>query len=815
MVTAAWIILFLVIVSILGYKRASLPVWTISLFIYLLLVSRFSGLGWLGLTILWIIFLVIAIPLNVIPLRRWLISKHVLALYRKIKPKMSSTEKEALEVGTVGWDREVFSGMPDWNKLLAYPAPKLSDEELDFLNGPVEQLCRMVDNWDVVHNRFNLPPAVWDFMKEHGFFSIIIPKKYGGKEFSALGHSAIITKISSRSITAATVVGVPNSLGPAELLLEYGTEEQKSHYLPRLARGEEIPCFALTGPEAGSDASAMPDNGIVCKGEFEGKEILGIRLNWDKRYITLAPVATLLGLAFKLYDPDHLLGNKTKLGITCALIPTKTPGITIGRRHFPVNCAFPNGPTQGKDVFIPIDWIIGGPKMAGKGWYMLVERLSVGRAISLPSTVMGGAKISAFTTGAYARIRKQFNLPIGRFGGVEEALARIAGYVYMMDAIRIFTVSAIDRGERPAVPSAISKYHTTELARKVVNEAMDVMGGKGICMGPRNFIAQFYEEMPIGITVEGANILTRCMIIFGQGAIRCHPYILDELVASQDPDEKQALIKFDKALFGHAGFFVSNRIRAFLLSISNGYLAGVPVRDGTQRYFQQLTRFSAAFALVADMAVLTLGAELKRQEKLSGRLGDALSMLYWGSAVLKHFKDQGSPADDLSIVKWACQTILYKIQTALDGVLKNLPNRFVAGLLRIVIFPFGRNIAEPSDKLGHKLAGLLLSPTDSRQRLANGAYLTPDENNPVGLIDVALKKVIAAEDLEKRLRTAERDGQISGMTIQEKVSAAVAANILSAEEAAILLVADEARKEVIAVDSFAPKELEMRHVKRR
>ncbi len=807
MIALAWIILFFLIIAALAYHRAALSVYCIAILVYLLWVSGLSGLGTVGSIVLWVIYLLFIITFTVPPLRRQLITAPIFALYQRVKPTLSSTEKEALTIGTVGWEGELFSGMPQWQKFQSYTAPQLSAEEAAFLAGPVEQLCQMIDNWDISHHRFNLPPEVWQFIKEQGFFSLIIPKQYGGKQFSAFGHSAVIAKIAGRSTATATVVAVPNSLGPAELLLEYGTEEQKSYYLPRLATGEEIPCFALTSPEAGSDAGSMPDHGVVCHGEWHGEEVLGIRLHWDKRYITLAPVATLLGLAFKLYDPDGLLGEQKSLGITCALIPVNTPGIRIGRRHYPLNSAFPNGPTQGDDVFVPLSAIIGGPEMAGKGWHMLIERLSVGRAVTLPSMSAGGAKVAAFTTGAYAAIRKQFNIAIGHFEGVEEALTAIAGETYIIDAVRQFSVAAIDRGERPAVPSAISKYHSTELARVVANHAMDVHGGKGICMGPRNYIAQAYEEAPIAITVEGANILTRCMIIFGQGVMRCHPYLLAELTAALQPDRARGLQAFDKALFGHLGFIISNKSRSFFLALTQGRLSAVPVDGPTKPYYQQINRFSAAFAFAADMVVLTLGSEFKRREHLSARLGDVLSMLYLTSAVLKRFEQQGALAEDMPLVDWACQTLFFKLEQAFLGILANLPHRWLAVALRLVVFPLGCRCRQPTDKLNNQVASLILTPTASRERLTEGTYTTPVANNYVGLINIALHKVLAAEPAEKKLHNAEREGIISGNTRAEKINAAFAANVLAEEEVELLKQADKARKEIIAVDDFAPEEL--------
>lgn len=809
--TLGWILVFVAVGLSLAYLRASLLIATASFAAYFVLVSLFSHAGALSLTVLWLLFLLFAVPLNILPLRRSLITKRLLNWYRRVLPTMSRTEREALEAGTVDWDGELFTGKPNWRKFFAFPKPRLTEEEQAFLDGPVEELCRMTDDWDITHNRTDLPPEMWQFIKNKGFFGMIIPKKYGGLEFSALAHSAVITKLSSRSVSVATTVGVPNSLGPAELLLHYGTEEQKNYYLPRLAKGDEIPCFALTGPEAGSDAGAMPDHGIVCQGNFGGKTVLGIRLNWSKRYITLSPVATVLGLAFKLYDPDHLLGDKEELGITCALIPTNTPGITIGRRHFPLNCAFLNGPNQGKDVFIPIDWIIGGQKMVGQGWRMLVESLSAGRAISLPSTVCGTSKMAAFATGAYARIRRQFGLAIGKFEGVEEALARIGAFTYIVDAVRLMTVAAVDRGEKPSVLSAISKCHTTELSRKIANDAMDIHGGKGICLGPRNYLGRGYEETPIGITVEGANILTRSMIIFGQGAIRCHPYLYKEMQAAKDTDHKRGLKVFDKLLFAHAGYMISNQVRAFVLAITGGRLVKVPT-DNFKRYFQQVTRYSAALALSADVAMLLLGGELKRKEKLSARFGDVLSMLYLISSVLKQHANHGSPVEDEPVVRWACDYLLYETQQRFDGILRNFPNKWVGRWLRFSIFPLGKRRHKPSDELGHEVASLLINPTATRQRLAEGSYTAATANNWPGLMNEKLPEMIAAEELIHRLFKAKKEGKIQGITLEDRIKAAVSANILTQQEADQLLVIHEARKEFCAVDDFSYDQLARTHL---
>ncbi len=801
MASVLWLVVIAVSVILL-YRRVSLRTWSIST--GLVMIAGSIAIGTVPL-LLWLIFLSIA-SLNITSLRRSLISERVLALFRKILPRLSQTEREAMEAGTVGWDAELLSGKPKWEKLLDIPSPELTREEQAFIAGPVEELCQMIDDWKATQEYRDLPPEVWSFIKENGFFGMIIPKRYGGLEFSPLAHSSVVMKIATRSVSAAVTVMVPNSLGPAELLLNYGTKEQQNYYLPRLARGEEIPCFALTGPEAGSDAGAMPDSGIVCRGEFEGKEVLGIRLNWQKRYITLGPVATLLGLAFKLYDPDHLLGEQEELGITCALIRTDLPGIEIGRRHIPLNAIFQNGPNSGRDVFIPVDWIIGGVEGAGHGWRMLMECLAAGRSISLPAMSTGAGKLASRMTGAYARIRKQFNMPIGYFEGVEEVLARIAGLTYMMDAARMTTASMVGQGEKPAVISAIVKYHLTESMRKVVNDAMDIQGGSGICLGPRNLMGRVYQIVPVGITVEGANILTRSMIIFGQGAIRCHPYVLTEIHAAADADREHALEVFDKALWGHVGFSLSNALRSFLLGISDGYGVKSPLQNRTGRYFQRLTRMSSALAISVDIAMLTLGGALKRHEKLSARFADVLSQLYLISCTLKRFEDDGAPEQDLPIVRWVCENAFYTIEQSFDGVIKNLPNRPAAWLLRILIFPLGRRYAKASDRLGHQVARLLLSPSETRDRLTHRIFVASDLNEPTGLIEDALQKVIAAEPAEKKLRAAIKAGKVSPDG-ENLLARCVELNLMNKEEAKLIEAATAARNLVIQVDDFSADEL--------
>lgn len=798
-------LIFLTTIAILLYRRIALMLSSAILAAVLVILSFTAGFS-IGLLICWILFLAFALPLNYLPWRRKYISGHVLKIFQKEMPTMSRTEREAIAAGTVSWEGDIFSGAPHWQKMLAQPKAELTAEEQAFLDGPVETLCNMIDDWQITRNLVDLPPEVWRYMKEQGFFGLIIPKEYGGKGFSAFAHSQVTVKISGRSITASTTVSVPNSLGPAELLLDYGTPEQKQYYLPKLARGEEVPCFALTSPEAGSDASAMIDHGIVCHGQFEGRQIIGIRLNWNKRYITLAPVATVIGLAFKLYDPDHLIGNKEDIGITCALIPRNTPGITIGRRHFPLDTPFQNGPIQGNDVFIPLDWIIGGAEQAGHGWHMLMESLAGGRAITLPSSTIGGAKILSYITGAYARIRRQFHLPIGYFEGIEEPLARIGAMTYLMEATRLFVTARLNLGEKPAVASAIVKYHVTELGRRITLDAMDIHGGKAICLGPKNILGRGYESSPIAITVEGANILTRNLIIFGQGAMRCHPYIYKEIQAAQLPAGKEQLDTFDRVVMRHIGYSCSNVVRSFTLGLTSGLLADAP-EGKLKRYFQHVSRFSAAFALLADASMLILGGSLKRKENISARLGDILSYLYIASAVLKHYHDQGKPAEDLPLVRYALDFCLYETQDRFHEVLRNLPQRPVAWVLALLIFPLGKHFAKPKDKYNHKIARLFIEPTSSRQRLSAGAYLASGPRHPVADVQDALIKCIAAEPYEKMIREAAHDGIVTGYTPREKAEKALRHGIINSDQFQVILEAETARAKVIAVDDFSPEEL--------
>ncbi len=808
MASIAWILFFLAGAFFFAYRRASLATATLA---YGVAILAYFAIGDAGLV--WKTFLLLVLTglvlLNVDAFRVRYITRPFLRVYRRLLPSMSSTEREALEAGTVWWDGELFTGGPNWEKLAAAKKPQLSAEEQAFLDGPCEELCRLVDDWDTTHVRADLSPKVWEFVKTKGFFAMIIPKQYGGLGFSAYAHSCVLVKLASRSAVAGSTVAVPNSLGPAELLLHYGTDEQKNHYLPRLARGDEIPCFALTGPRAGSDAASLPDTGIVCKGMFNGQEIVGIKLNFAKRYITLAPIATVIGLAFKLFDPDKLLGGQqTDYGITCALIPRGTAGVTIGRRHFPLNVPFQNGPIQGRDVFVPLDYIIGGAKMAGQGWRMLVEQLSVGRCISLPSNATGASKAAVYTSGAYTRVRRQFSTSVGNFEGVQEALARIVGYTYIMDAARSVTAGAIDGGEKPSVPSTILKYHCTELGRKVANDAMDVHGGKGICMGPKNYLARGYQVVPVAITVEGANILTRSLMIFGQGAIRCHPFVLKEMNAAREKDKQKSVKEFDAALFGHIGFTLSNAVRSLIMASTLARFSYVPESGPTKRYYQHINRFSASFAFATDVAMLTLGGYLKKKESLSARLGDVLSYMYLASMALKHFDNQGRREEDLPLVEWACRTLLYQAQEQLHGVLQNFPNRFIAAFMRAIIFPRGRTYSAPGDQLSAQLVAGIMVPSETRERLTDGAYKTLEPTNALGLLQEVLVMAQTTEPLERKLRVeGVKTGKITALDLPHQIDQAQSLGVLTSQEADLLRDYDRKVMNIVNVDDFDTRDM--------
>ncbi|ASW81709.1 acyl-CoA dehydrogenase [Vibrio anguillarum] len=792
---------FLTVFGVCLYHRMSLFSALVALTVTMVVLTLLDYTGVIG----WLLYLAAIALLAVPSIRQSVISEKALTLFKKVLPAMSQTEKEALDAGTVWWEAELFKGKPNWSKLHKIAAPTLSAQEQAFIDGPVNEVCAMVSDYQVTHELADLPPEVWQYLKDHKFFAMIIKKQYGGLEFSAYAQSIVLQKLTGVSGVLSSTVGVPNSLGPGELLQHYGTEDQKNHYLPRLAEGKEIPCFALTSPEAGSDAGSIPDFGVVCKGKWEGKEVLGMRLTWNKRYITLAPVATVLGLAFKLRDPDGLLGDKTELGITCALIPTHLKGVEIGNRHMPLNVPFQNGPTRANDLFVPLDFIIGGPSMAGQGWRMLVECLSVGRGITLPSNSTGGIKTAALATGAYARIRRQFKQPIGHMEGVEEPLARLGGNAYVMDAASNLTVAGIDLGEKPSVISAIVKYHCTHRGQRSIIDAMDIVGGKGICIGPANFLARSYQGAPIAVTVEGANILTRSMIIFGQGAIRCHPYVLEEMNAaySQDSD---AVEKFDAALAGHVSFTMSNLVRSIWFGVTDGFGSSAPTNDATKRYYQQLNRYSANLALLSDISMAVLGGSLKRKERLSARLGDILSQLYLSSATLKRFENDGRPVEDLPLVHWGLQDSLKQTEVAIDEFLANFPNKAIGKVLRILLMPIGRVRKAPSDKLDSQVAQILQTPSETRSRIGRNQYLAPTAHNAAGKIEQALDIILRAEPLFDKVcsitnqrRPFLRLDEVAAIGLQQK--------ILTEQEAQLLTEAEAHRLYTINVDDFAPQEL--------
>lgn len=810
---AYWfLVTFPPLVVALAYGRAPFFAW------YGVGLAWLAALGWLAgwppalaagaLAVLGGVGAVFLLP----ALRRGVVTAGIFKAFRRALPSMSQTEKDALEAGTVWWEGELFGGRPDWQRLLAFPKPALSAEEQRFLDVETTELCRLTRDWECTQKQ-DMPEEVWRYIKDQGFLGMIIPREYGGKGFSALAHSAVVTKLSTRSSAPAVTVMVPNSLGPAELLLHYGTPEQKNHYLPRLARGDEIPAFALTSPWAGSDAASIPDAGVVCKGIYQGREVLGMRVSFDKRYITLAPVCTVFGLAFRLFDPQHLLGEVEDIGITCALVPHDHPGVAIGRRHFPLNAVWMNGPIRGTDVFMPLEFIIGGPAMAGQGWRMLMECLAAGRSISLPGSNTGMQKMTARAVGAYARVRYQFKTAVGRFEGVEEALARIGGNTWLSDAARVMTAGAIDLGEKPSVVSAIVKYHVTERARQTVNDGMDVIGGKGICLGPQNFLGRAYQQIPVAITVEGANILTRSLILFGQGAIRCHPYVLKEMNAAREGD----LAAFDAALWGHVGFSVSNAARALVMGFSGARLVGVPqgAAPDTRHYYRQLTRMSAAFAFTADLAMGTLGGSLKRKEKLSARLGDVLAQMYLASCALKRFEDEGRQAADLPLLHWALQDCLHKAGEAFEGVIANFPNRlFAAFLRRVVVFPLGKPWAPPSDQLGQEVARLLIEPSATRDRLSADVYLPTDLEEPVAALEAAFVATVEAEPVEAKLRRAIKAGHFKpglmiGGGVDAIYTAALEAGVITHDEHATAMRRGALRDKVIRVDDF-PYDFDLR-----
>lgn len=734
-------------------------------------------------------------------LRKRYLSEPLFSYFKNALPKLSKTEQEAMKAGTVWWEAELFSGHPSWETLLAYPKPELSSEEQHFIDHQLETLLVMLNDFDIIQQQ-DLPESVWCYLKENKFFALNIPKSYGGLAFSAHANSTIVAKIATQSLSAAVTVMVPNSLGPAELLIHYGTQEQRDYWLPRLVAGKDIPCFALTGPESGSDAGSIPDLGIVCMGEFEGESRLGIRLQWNKRYITLAPVATVLGLAFKMQDPDGLIGDKVNIGITCALIPTDHPGVQIGDRHMPLGAAFMNGTTRGKDVFIPMEWVIGGQDYVGQGWSMLMECLSSGRGVSLPALSIGIAQLCAKTTGAYAYVRKQFGQHIGHFEGVAEGLGRIGGLTYLMEATRHLTNTAVDLNEKPAIVSAISKYHMTELARKILNDALDIHAGKAIQLGESNYLAHLYCAMPIAITVEGSNILTRNLMIFGQGATRCHPYLLKEIeLAAKEEDDLDA---FDTLLTQHIAYLAKNTCYGFANALTRSYFNASPVSGEIATYYRDITRLSRAFSVTADIALLCLGGELKRREMLSARFGDVLSHLYMATATLKYFESQGRPPSDLPLLNYALKYCLHQSSRAFEGIYKNFPRPVLGRVLKSIFFPFGMHFSPPSDKQAQAVAKQLMSPGPHRDRLTHLCYVG-HQNHHVEKIESAFHAMCNSEKIKKKLNNALKLGKMTqSKSIEEQYEQAIQLGILTPTEVELLTEMERLRQQAIQVDEFQP-----------
>ncbi|WP_375037976.1 acyl-CoA dehydrogenase [Acinetobacter sp. RW6] len=789
---AVWAIFFFNLNKVLGSGVA----------IIIAILSAFLLTPWsllLGIPII-----ALSIIILVEPLRFNLITKPAYKTLANSMPSISTTEQEALEAGTSWWEKELFMGAPDWSQFEKYPYPTLSEEEQSFIDNEVELLCSMLNEWEIHHHLKDLPPEVWQFIKDKGFLGLIIPKSFGGKEFSSFAQSRIMSKIASRSLTTAVSCMVPNSLGPGELLMHYGTDAQKQQYLPGLAKGEEIPCFGLTSPEAGSDAGAIPDSGVVCYGEYEGAQVLGLRMNFSKRWITLAPIATVVGLAFKLYDPEGLLGdkNKTEYGITCALIPASHAGVKIGARHFP-GSPFMNGTVEGEDVFIPIDWIIGGQENAGKGWRMLMECLGVGRGISLPALATAAGEMSYLTVGAFAKIRQQFNISVGKFEGVQEATSEIASDAYMLEAFRYLVTCGLNQGGTPAVMTAMAKYYATETMRKVVNHGMDIAGGRAIQLGPRNFLALTYQAIPIAITVEGANILTRSLMIFGQGSMRCHPYLFEELQLLQSEDKSTSVKKFDDLLFKHLAYTFNRGAKSFAYGWTGGSSdAPQSVDQFTASYYKTINRFSANFALVADMALGLLAGDLKRKEMLSGRLADIHAHLFISTAILKFYEaGQKTEAEQLH-AKLALQKAFLNIQEAFWGLFENFPAKLPAAFVKWICFPFGRVISKPDDELKQQVAELMMQEHPFREQLKHHIFYSTKADDVTGRLEHAFQILRTLEPLWDKFKKAESKGKFKGLTFEENIENATKEGFISESEAQQLLQYNAIRFDSMLTDIF-------------
>jgi acyl-CoA dehydrogenase len=795
----------------LALWRAPLWAWAAALAVAVFAVQAgfvFGPMGGISFTkfLAWLPVIALA-ALAYRPFRQKAVTMPAFRLVKKILPPISPTEREALEAGTLGFDAELFGGEPNWARLRAVRPMSLTEDERNFLEGPTEELCRMADDWKIRAEEREIPENIWNFIKQKGFLGMLISKEHGGLGFSAQAQSLVLGKVASRSPDVSVCVMVPNSLGPGELIEKFGTDEQKHHYLPRLARGEEVPCFALTGPYAGSDAASMRDIGTVTKGMHNGQELTGIRLNWDKRYITLAPNATLLGLAFRLFDPQNLLGKGDDLGITLALIPADHPGVQIGRRHLPCGNAFPNGPTWGENVFIPVEWIIGGPERAGQGWRMLMSCLAAGRAISLPASATAAAKGMLRSTSAYARVRSQFNIPIGRMEGIEEPLARLVEATYLLESARSVTAAMVSGGDKPAVISALMKYRCTEWGRQAVNDAMDIQGGKAICDGPSNYAQAAYQSIPVSITVEGANILTRSLMVIAQGALRSHPWLFKEVEAVQHWDEDEGFKAFEKAFEGHVGFAVANVFGSLFHNLTFGLFASAPKVRHAAHWYRQAYRAARNFALVTDLSVAILGGGLKTKQHITGRLADALSDLYFLCCMLKRFEDDGEPQADRAILDYAAENALHRFYASLDRVIDNFPNIPVSLLMRICVFPLGNHARPARDRRGKALMPLILQPSATRDRLTRDIFISRDPNEAGGVLEAAFAKVIETEEANHKLERAIRQGTVRRFLGNDFIGEAVQKGVVTPAEGEALRERESLVAKVIAVDHFDPHEI--------
>ncbi len=793
---------------------------SVVLAIFLLSLSRVTGSVVAIITVIvtaiispWSLILgvpiaLLCLVLLITPIRQSLITKPVYKALGGAMPSMSDTEREALDAGTSWWEKELFMGAPNWDTFAAYPYPELSEEEQSFIDNEVETLCSMLDEWQIQHNDKELSPEAWQFIKDSGILGLIIPKEYGGLEFSSYAQSRIMSKIASRSPTAAVTCMVPNSLGPGELLMHYGTDAQKQHWLPGLANGDEIPCFGLTGPEAGSDAGAIPDTGVVCYGMHEGEKMLGLRMNFSKRWITLAPIATVVGLAFKMYDPEGLLGDSSKIdyGITCALVPANHKGVITGPRHYPSGSPFMNGTVDGTDVFIPLDYIIGGVENAGRGWRMLMECLGVGRGISLPALSTSASEMTYLSVGAFAKVREQFKISVGKFEGVQDATSRMASQTYMLEAFRHLVTCGLNQGGTPSVMTAMAKYYATETMRGVINDGMDVVGGRAIQMGPRNFLSTPYQAIPVSITVEGANILTRSLMIFGQGAMRCHPYLFDELQLLQSENKKSAVKEFDVLFFKHLGYTFNRGAKAFIAGYVGGSNHAPSFADKfTRPYYKHINRLSASFALTADMALGLLAGDLKRKEMLSGRLADIHSHLFIATAILQFYQHGSKSKAERLHAEVALQHSLYTIQEAFVALFANFPNRMAASLVSFVTFPSGRIFTPASDELKTQLGDVFMDDFEDnpfRDYLKTMVYYNTEPDDVTGRMENAYQTLLSVGPLWHKFKKLEHDGSLEGLTFEDHVVHASQSGDITEGEAEQLISYNAIRFDSLLTDVF-------------